>query len=301
NAIVPNMLWAGLAFYPSDIIPVAIEVQEKGDQIDQCLSACKKYGVQIHIWKVNWNLSTAPEEFVEKMRKEGKLQCDKNGNEIRWLCPSHEDNYQIELESMLEIVKKYKVDGIHFDYIRYPHGDSCYCNICKEKFEEWIGEKVEHWPQEVIDGKYKEKYIQYRCDQITRLVKAVNEKAKEINPDIKISAAVFSDYPRCRESVGQDWELWVKSGYLDFVCPMNYTADNNHFSNIVSNQIKIVKNQIPLYPGIGASAPGLTPDQVAIQAFIARNLGANGFIIFNYDLTVANDVLPALLKGISSE
>ncbi len=301
NAIVPNMLWAGLAYYPSEVLPVYPEVQEKGDQIMQCLSACKKYGVQIHVWKVNWNLSNAPEEFVEKMRKEGRLQRDKNGNEIRWLCPSHEDNYKIELESMLEIVKKYKVDGIHFDYIRYPHGDSCYCDTCEEKFENWVGEKIEQWPQEVITGKYKEKYIQYRCDQITRLVKAVSEKAREINPDIKISAAVFSNYPGCIESIGQDWDFWIKSGYLDFVCPMNYTANKYHFSNIVSNQIKIVNNQIPLYPGIGASAPGLTPDQVAIQALIARNLGANGFIIFNYDLTVANDVLPALFKGIASE
>ena len=301
NAIVPNMLWGGLAYYPSEILPVAPEIQEKGDQIIQCLSACKKYGVQTHIWKVNWNLSNAPEEFVEKIRKEGRLQRDKNGNEIRWLCPSHEDNYRIELESMLEIVKKYNVDGIHFDYIRYPHGDSCYCETCKEKFEKWIGEEVEQWPKGVIDGKYKEKYVQYRCDQITRLVKAVSEKAREINPDIKISAAVFSDYPRCRETVGQDWGFWVKSGYLDFVCPMDYTANNDHFRNIVTNQIRIVNNQIPLYPGIGASAPGLTPDQVAIQTHIARELGAKGFIIFNYDLTVANYVLPALLKGITSE
>ncbi|MGB9595564.1 MAG: hypothetical protein ACPL7B_04710, partial [Candidatus Poribacteria bacterium] len=78
-------------------------------------------------------------------------------------------------------------------------------------------------------------------------------------------------------------------------------SDNDRFGNMVSNQISIANDKIPLYPGIGASAPGLPPDQVAMQAHIARSLGVKGFIIFNYDLTVAEKVLPALFKGLTSE
>ena len=29
----------------------------------------RKHGLQVHVWKVNWNLSTAPREFVEKIRE----------------------------------------------------------------------------------------------------------------------------------------------------------------------------------------------------------------------------------------
>ncbi len=36
-------------------------VKEKGDQIALCLAACRKYGVQCHVWKVNWNMREAPE------------------------------------------------------------------------------------------------------------------------------------------------------------------------------------------------------------------------------------------------
>jgi uncharacterized lipoprotein YddW (UPF0748 family) len=301
NVIVPNMLWGGLAYYPSDVLPVAKEVADKGDQILQCLEACRKYGVQIHVWKVNWNLSNAPSEFIEQLRKDLRLQVDKQGNEVKWLCPSNPDNYKLELDSMLEIVKNYGVDGIHFDYIRYPNGDSCYCQGCRERYENSRSIKVEKWPEDVISGAYTEDFSNWRKDQITNLVKAVSKQAREINPQIKISAAVFSDYPSCIKSVGQDWKLWIESGYLDFVCPMDYTGSNERFQNLVTNQVDIVGKRIPLYPGIGASAPGLTPDQVAIQAKITRDLGADGFIIFNYDLSTAKSVLPALFKGVTSE
>ncbi len=42
TAILPNMLWAGAAFYDSAVLPVASAVTQKGDQIAQCLTACKK-------------------------------------------------------------------------------------------------------------------------------------------------------------------------------------------------------------------------------------------------------------------
>ena len=36
---------------------------------------------------------------------------------------------------MLEVARKYPVDGLHFDYIRYPGRDKCYCDGCRERFE----------------------------------------------------------------------------------------------------------------------------------------------------------------------
>ena len=51
NAVIPNMLWAGLAHYPSDVLP---EAPGGKDQIADCLKACRKYGVECHVWKVNY-------------------------------------------------------------------------------------------------------------------------------------------------------------------------------------------------------------------------------------------------------
>ena len=125
NAIFPNMLWAGLAHYPSEVLPLAPEVAEKGDQIAEAVKACRKYGVELHVWKVNHNLLHAPAEFMDRLRAEGRLQRSAEGEEVPWLCPSHPDNFALERDSMLEVVRKYPVDGIHFDYIRYPGSGAC--------------------------------------------------------------------------------------------------------------------------------------------------------------------------------
>ncbi|MFN4227915.1 MAG: glycoside hydrolase family 10 protein [Candidatus Ratteibacteria bacterium] len=281
NAIFVNMARAGIAYYNSEILPVTQEIKIKGDQIEQCLSACKKYNVECHIWKVNWNLFNAPIEFIEKLRQEKRLQVNNEGKEVLWLCPSNPLNFQLEFESMIEIVKKYDVDGIHFDYIRYPDSNSCYCEDCKKRFEEKYNVKIEKWPEDVIKGNYKEIYKIWRQELITKLVETVSKEAKKIKPNIKISAAVFPDYSDCKEKVGQDWKLWIENGYLDFVCPMNYTDSNSKFKNYLIRQKEIIKKKIPFYPGIGAYI--LSPEDVLRQIEICRELKTEGFILFDYN------------------
>ncbi len=216
NMILPNMLWGGQAHYASDVLPRSRTFEKYGDQIEQCVAAARKYGLQVHVWKVNWNLSGAPREFVAKIHRENRNQVSVDGKAHDWLCPSHPDNFQLELDSMLEVARKYDVDGLHFDYIRYPDRDKCYCDGCRTRFEADLGRKVTNWPQDCYAGPLREEYATWRCDQITRLVKAVHEQAKQIRPGIKISAAVFGAYPSCRESVAQDWPVWIRGWAVGF-------------------------------------------------------------------------------------
>ena len=298
NAVVPNMLWGGVADYRSQVLPVRDRVEKEGDQIALCVAAGKKYGVEVHPWKVNWNLGGAPKEFVERLRAEKRLQFDARGAEHPWLCPSHPANQRLEFDSMIEVARKYDVDGIHFDYIRYPGQDQCYCEGCRQRFEEGTGEKVADWPKDVLaNGPRFAAYQEFRRSNITRLVKAVSEEARRAKPGIKVSAAVFRDWPGCREHVGQDWVHWVQQGYLDFVCPMNYTDSNEQFRTWTQVHREAIGGRIPLVPGVGASAPGLPLAQVIDQIRIAREEGAAGFIIFNYDRQVATEYVPALGLG----
>jgi len=301
NAVVPNMWWGGIASYDSAYLPHSEAFEKYGDQVAQCVEAAHKYGIEVHPWKVNWNLANAPEPFYEELRAAGRTTKDVAGNDCRWLCPSHPDNFQLELNTMLEVARNYDVDGIHFDYIRYEGEDQCYCEGCRERFEAATGLKVENWPEDCHSGKLHDAYRQFRCDQITRLVRAVSEGARQIRPYVKISAAVFPNYPSTRDSIGQDWGLWVREGYLDFVCPMDYTGSRDAFEGMVTRQLAIVDGQVPLYPGIGASAPGLSPDQVIAQAAIARKLGTDGFIVFELGQGTAADLLPRMRDGMTSE
>lgn len=299
NMVLPNMLWGGLAHYPSDLLPRSATYRKLGDQIAQCLAACRRHGIEVHVWKVNWNLSTAPREFVDKMRAEGRLQKSFRGEEHAWLCPSHPENFRLEIATMLEVVQKYDVDGIHFDYIRYPGGEYCYCEGCRERFESSLGRSIADWPAEVRSGELRQAYLEFRVAQINRLVEAVSREARQLRPNIKISAAVFGAYPDCRVSVGQDWVHWVRSGYLDFVCPMDYTEDDAYFQQLVTNQIRLVGGKIPLYPGIGAWR--LPPDRVLGQIFLARKLGANGFTVFDLNEDAAQNLLPVIRLGVGAK
>ncbi|MHB8994370.1 MAG: glycoside hydrolase family 10 protein [Armatimonadota bacterium] len=299
NAVVPNMWWGGVAHYDSKLLPLSKTFTEKGDQIAQCVAAGKKYGIEVHPWKVNWNLSTAPKSFVEQMRTEGRLQMTAKGEEAAWLCPSHPRNFELERDTMLEVARNYDVDGIHFDYIRYPGGENCYCPGCRERFETARGAKVVNWPGDCYSGALRAEYRQFRCDQITRLVKTVSEEAHKLKPWIKVSAAVFSDYPGCKDGVGQDWVLWCKMGWLDFVCPMNYTDSNTRLTNLVANQTAYIGNSVPLYCGLGSWIN--TVDNTVAQMEIARSLGADGFICFHMGEDITLQGFPQFAKGITSE
>ena len=231
TAILPNMLWGGAAFYESKVLPVASQVAQRGDQIRQCLAACRKYGLQVHVWKVNWNLGTAaPKEFGESMRREHRLQASANGKEEPWLCPSHPANQQLEIEAMVEVVRNYDVDGVHFDYIRYPDNDHCFCAGCKERFQRLCGATLQHWPGDVLaDGPLRQQWLDWRRANITAVVKAVADQARALRPKIKISAAVFRNWNTDRDSVGQDWKAVVRQGIPRFCLPDGLHPDQQSF------------------------------------------------------------------------
>jgi uncharacterized lipoprotein YddW (UPF0748 family) len=297
------MLWAGTAFYESTVLPVAPEVRQKGDQIAACLAACKKYGIQCHVWKVNWNMGgRTPREFAERMKKDGRTQVGFDSKpQGTWLCPSHPDNQKLEIDSMVEVATKYDVDGIHFDYIRYPDEGHCYCAGCRERFEKVLGVKVANWPADLRkDDGLRAKWLDFRRENITRVVAAVSETVRKTRPKVKISAAVFSNWTTDRDKVGQDWKLWCQRGYLDFVCPMDYTPHTAALENLVTTQLPLA-GKVPCYPGIGLSTwnPPTDACKVIDQILAARRAGCKGFTIFELSGATVREVLPLLGKGIT--
>ncbi|MHA1821441.1 MAG: family 10 glycosylhydrolase [Promethearchaeota archaeon] len=91
-------------------------------------------------------------------------------------CPRSEHaDYMVQLVS--EIVKKYKVDGVLADYIRYHHGytDLCGCERCRTAFaEQYPGKKF---------GK-GEAWIRFRLDNVINFGKRFNDAVKSAGEDI---------------------------------------------------------------------------------------------------------------------
>ena len=302
NMIFPNMAWGGLAHYDSSVLPQSAKFTKYGDQIAQCVKAAHKHNLEVHVWKITWNLEGAPKEFVDKMKKDGRTQISSTGDTINWLCPSNPENVLLELNAVTEIVRNYDVDGIHLDYIRYPGSRACYCDECHKRFMLATRQHIQEWPAPVLPktGQHAKAYVEWRAQQITRLVRLIHKRTRGIKPHIKISTAVFGAYPDCVTSIGQDWIAWAKAGYVDFVCPMNYTEDTKYFTDLLEKQLALMPKDVAIYPGIGATASNslLTPDAVIGQIHLARFLGASGWTIFDYSANISGTILPAIQMGV---
>ena len=305
TAILPNMSWATTAFYESRVLPVAPEVKEKGDQIALCLAACRKYGVQCHVWRVNWTTgSRTPKALLARLKEAGRLQVTFAGKPREdWLCPSHPENRKLEIDAMVEIGTKYDVDGVHFDYIRYPDADGCFCAGCRERFEKVIGRKVADWPADVRRKKdLGDPWLDFRRSNITAVVAAVSETLRKTRPKVRISAAVFPNWTLDRDRIGQDWKLWCDRGYLDFVCPMDYTPWPAEFEDLVERQVRWA-GKVPCYPGIGLSVwtPACDTLKLIDMVALTRRHKTGGFTVFEYAAPEAREVLPLLGKGLTKK
>lgn len=298
NAVVPNMWWGGVAHYASDLLPRSATFAEQGDQIAQAVEAGKRYGVEVHPWKVNYRLGQSTAEFTRQMREAGRLQQNVQGQVTEWLCPSHPENQQLEIDTMVEVARKYDVDGVHFDYIRYPGEDACYCDGCRERFQAHVGQTVSNWPGDCYRGALKERYRDWRCEQITAVVRGTAAQVRAIKPHVKISAAVFSGYPGTRQSIGQDWVRWCQEGWLDFVCPMNYTTSDSGFRSMSESQVAHLRGVVPLVTGIGHWR--ISDEQAIGQVEISRSLGSDGFILFNMGAALGERGLPKFGRAITS-
>ncbi len=299
NVVFPNVMRPGQGHYRSVVVPRSEQYHVYGDQIGQCLRAARKEGIDVHIWKLCWNLDGAPESLIRRFRKEKRLQVTDTGKTINWLCPSDPRNLAYELDAIKEVVRMYPIEGIHLDYIRYPDSRSCYCTGCRERFEQKTGKRISKWPRDVRQGSKAKLFNIWRCRQITALVSSARKAIDTIRPGTKLSAAVFGKYPSCREAVAQDWPIWLQRGYVDFVMPMNYFSDNKRFMQMTLSQMKLPAVANAIVPGIGVTSKDCRLDaaQTVEQIRILRDLNARGFVLFDLNTTLEKEILPVLGAG----
>ena len=293
--LIANLVWADRAYYASDVLPVDPSVATKGDALEQCLAACRKWGVKCHVWRVCYNLRwNADKDRVARFAAEGRLVKPFNAkSKSPWgsaFCPSHPENIRLEVSAMEELAAK-GVDGIHFDHIRYGGPEFCFCDGCHERFERDCGISVAKWPSDVRSDKtLAKKWEAWRCSNITRVV----------HPGVEISVAARSDISGAYIGDGQDWVGWAKNGWVDLLCPMDYTPCTAFFRSAYLDQMKaIAGTRAKLYPGIGLSCwtdDGTDAMKMAKHIQALRKDGIDGFTVFNLDAR-AERAFPILSTG----
>ncbi|MGD9497188.1 MAG: family 10 glycosylhydrolase [Armatimonadota bacterium] len=306
TAIFPNMCTPGSAAYPSEYLPQVTET----DQMSACLAAARAYGIEVHVWRANWQVYNAPEGLVDRWFADGRFvlsveqamgEQERDTQYVwsrRWLDPSDGRNRQLEIDAMVELAEKYHPDGIHYDFMRYPSNRYCYCDRCRRQFEEWAGVTVENWPADCWEGgRHLARYRDWRRHLQTSLVAQVRQRLAAIDPNIRISLAARASVTGAPENDAQDWITWAREGYLDFLCPMDYTGSVEAFRATLEPQVAVIDGLIPLYAGIGVSPTrSATAANLSEQIMASRELGADGFLIFS--LTgFSRDLLPAIALG----
>ena len=195
----------------------------------------------------------------------------------------------------MDILKKYPVDGMHFDYVRLASPDFDFSRTSLKAFLKWLNprlttaqrallkQSLKTNPLAATDA-YKDKFGDFQREQITQLVARIYREVKKRRPEVIVSAAVFANDENAYTRRFQDWRRWLKLGILDVACPMAYTTDTAVFRQ----QIEVANTAAHpagkrVWAGIGAYR--ISFESTVDKINVARALGADGVILFSYDFT----------------
>ena len=222
NTVMFQVRARGEVLYRSAVEPMSSLIvssapgQPPFDPLAFALEECHKRGMELHAWVVTYPLGT--ERHVRSLgqrsitRKEPSL-VKRFGGEW-FLDPGNPrtDDYLVSL--VMEVVENYDVDGIHFDYIRYPDNRGRFPDDGMYR----------------LHGKGKSR-ADWRRDNITRFVTKVYDRVKEVKPWVQVSSAPLGRY-RALNGVGGGWTAletvfqdaghWMRTGKHDALYPMMY-------------------------------------------------------------------------------
>jgi uncharacterized lipoprotein YddW (UPF0748 family) len=204
------------------------------------------------------------------------------------LVPAAQDH---TVSVVRELASRYNVDGIHFDYLRFPSTEFDYGALALAEFRSSVAPSVTAAERQRLDGAattdpgawtkaHPAAWTTFRQERMTSLVARLSAAARDARPGVQVSAAVFADIAAARTDRLQTWPAWATAGYLDVVCPMMYTTGAAQFTSQV-REARAVLGSTPLWAGIGAYR--LTVGATATNVRTARREGAAGVLLFSYD------------------
>lgn len=208
-----------------------------------------------------------------------------------FISPANDEVRDQIVRLWLDVARRYDVDGLHFDYVRYPNPEYDYSRISLDKFRhemermlpaaerDFLGGKVDQQPLLYVDT-FSEQYAQFQRRQVSLLVERIYDQIKHVRPEVKISAAVFANEVDATKSRFQDWKSWLQRGWLDAVCPMAYTEDADLYRKQIANAVSLAGGR-EVWGGIGVYRQEVADAREKI--LLNRELGSRGFILFSYN------------------
>jgi len=249
-------------------------------------------GIEVHAWLNVLTLSTnggarilkkyGPDILTRNLEEKKTLEDYKIDSQY-FLEPG-DPRVRKELVSMVEeIVRAYpSLDGIQFDYIRYPdsHPRYGYTKTNMERFKKTTGLK------KIREG--SRAWNDWKRAQVTELLKLLVQKARSVRPDIQVSATGCMSYARALHEAFQDWPSWVNSGLVDFVTVMNYSADSEEYARWNTVALSKVTDPEKLYIGVPAYKLLKAPEVFKKEWRSCETSGAALCAVFHYGSFLEN-------------
>lgn len=196
----------------------------------------------------------------------------------------------------MDVLKNYDVDGLHFDYVRLASPDFDYSRTSLQQFWKWLQPKLSKEEAKALKAQLKtnhlaaadahtQQFADFQREQITALVARVYKGVKQRKPSVVVSAAVFANDENAYTRRFQDWRRWLTMGILDVACPMAYSTDTAVFQKQVEVATRTAHAAGKrVWAGIGAYR--IPAESTIDKINVARQLSADGFILFSYDFAV---------------
>ena len=257
------------------------------DPMQFAIEECHKRGITCHAWIVTYPLGS--NRHVQSLGNSSIIRKQPSiallyKNEW-FLDPGNPKTDDYLLSIVDEIVKNYDVDGVHFDYIRYPDNSKLFPD--KTTFAKYgKGKKLDDW----------------RRENINRFVTKVYDSIKSIKPWVQVSSAPLGRYRplnnkhdgwNAYETVMQDAGHWMMSGKHDALYPMMYYR-NQLFYPFADDWVLNSNNRI-IVPGLGVyqmSELKWPKEDIVNQIDYTRDRKMSGQAYFRTENVLSN------LKGI---
>lgn len=200
--------------------------------------------------------------YHQEVGLDGKYGC------LMWMDPTQLEVEQYLIDQYRELLLHYDFDGIEFDAIRYPVSnllhfqsvddlhDFGYTNEAMQQFKKQIHFDGDIKPELLKNYSFRMEWIRFRAQHITRLVKKIRDLIIDIKPDCMISAAVFPNSEHAYTTVCQDWAMWIKNNWLDFISPMAYSLTMPTVIQSYEETTRLVKDKLFNFQGIASIIHG---------------------------------------------
>ena len=267
------------------------------DPFPELIESAHRRGIQVHP-VCCWIAGQAPKPEFQMVNADGE--------EVPYSDPGKPEVRDFFMQSALNLLKNYDIDGISLDGIRYAEmeltGDCCYCETCRTNFEEkygfdpievkFSGEDSRLREQSVQTGQYL--WNKERQDNVTQLVNDLKAAMRSIRKEATLSAYVWGYASRL---AFQNWTDWLHDDALDWLNPSGYTYPVDAFRRRCMDIKHMIAGRRPFAITLGPhTSHGKLPNVEALleQIAVTQEVGSSGYILFTHSRKRLLDDLPRI-------